>query len=422
MLTPPQEWTPDEIEQLIDYKNNGWGYQRIGLAMGRSSDAVRSAWRRAERDRAGRQVRIAVTDGVDDVNTVEYWKARTKELQKELSTVARAETAVDILAGRIVEMAPKSYQTRVPTPVPRKTTEGQHGQSVVLMLSDTHVGKVVEPNQTLGFGEYNTPVFLNRLERLEEAVVSIITGHVQNPQELVIAMLGDMLDGQLQHGSEIGQKVTLVDQLFIAGHALAQFLARVATQIEKVRVVCVVGNHTRWATQKKMPTEQRYSNFDMLLYLYVQSLTREVSNIEWQINQQPFQLFELHGYVFYCAHGDHLRGGDKALGIPAHALGRQLSVNTQLFRYTDQKPPNYYLFAHLHRHIEIPHAGGQIIVNGAFPGLDGYSLTEAFNPCPPTQVLFTVHPKWGRAANYPLRLDIPPEGDNPYVIPPFGSD
>ena len=111
----------------------------------------------------------------------------------------------------------------------------------------------------------------------------------------------------------------------------------------------------------------------------------------------------------------NLRGGDKMLGIPNHAIGRNVGTNSQLFLRANQPLPNYYLYGHLHRPITLPHANGEIIVNGAFPGVDGYSLTEAFNSSHPIQKFFLVHPKFGRSACYDPRLDFPPAGE-PYKL------
>jgi hypothetical protein len=133
---------------------------------------------------------------------------------------------------------------------------------------------------------------------------------------------------------------------------------------------------------------------------------------------QPFSLFTVQGFTFHASHGDHLRGGDKALGIPNHAFGRQLSTTAQLFAKHEQQAPHYYVTGHLHRGIQLPHALGEIIVNGGFPGLDNYALAENFNPVDAMQRLLFVHPKFGRTAEYPLSLKFAEQHDTPpYTVP-----
>jgi hypothetical protein len=231
-----------------------------------------------------------------------------------------------------------------------------------------------------------------------------------------VPILGDMLDGALVHSAESGQPNALLSQFYSGGHALAQFF-RNLTALAPVRTYACVGNHTRWQNQHKMPSKNRNSNYDMLLYLYAQALTREVKGLTWNLDWQPFATFEVQGHPFYCGHGENLRGGDRILGLPAHSMGRMVSTTTQLFTRAGRDIPAYYCVGHLHRPIEIPHANGQIIVNGAFPGIDSYALNEYFNASYPMQKFFLMHPHFGRSACYDLRLDLGDAVSHHYSLP-----
>lgn len=347
----------------------------------------------------------------------DYWQKRAKAAERELKEAQVARDAVDVLVEHAHDLAPKSYQpldwsiARVPD------KDSGRPQSAVLMLSDTHIGQVVDPNETLGVGAYNFSLFLRRLKRLERSVFSILQDHTTTRvPEIVVAMLGDMLHGNLQHSVEAGQTNTLFDQFYCAGHALAQFLQRL-TAIAPVRVHTAVGNHTRWGHQKKMPTDNRYSNADQFLYAYVQALTRDIPTIQFHLDRQPFALFEVQGHQFFAGHGDHLRGGDRILGIPSHAFGRNVATHSQLASRTGRNVPEYYLFGHLHRSITLPHVNGEILVNGGWAGIDGYGLAEAFNSTHPTQRFFLMHPKFGRSACYDLRLDFGDAEAHDYSLP-----
>jgi hypothetical protein len=349
---------------------------------------------------------------------VAFWKKRAKELERALGAAQESQTAIEVLAEQMHELAPKSYQPAPFSPSCIPPHEG-HGspQSAVLLFSDTHIGAVVKPDQTLGLGNYNREIFLRRLRRLERSVFSILKDHTTtNVLEIVVPMLGDMLDGALIHGAECGQMNTLLSQFYTGGHAIAQFFRNLSA-IAPLRVYTTVGNHTRWGHQHKMPTKNRNSNFDALLYLYIQALLRDVSTIALQVDMQPFACFEVQGYPFYCLHGDNVRGGDRMLGIPAHALGRMVSTTNQLFSRAGRETPAYFCLGHLHRPIETPHAKGTVIVNGAFPGIDGFALTEYFNSSWPLQKFFLCHPKFGRSATYDLRLDLGDETPHGYELP-----
>jgi len=252
---------------------------------------------------------------------------------------------------------------------------------------------------------------------MEQSIASILQDHTTTAvPEIVIPILGDMLDGALEHSAECGQLNTLLSQFYSAGHAIAQFF-RNLSRLAPLRIYGTAGNHTRWQNQKRMPSKNRNSNLDFFLYNYIEALLRDVPTIKFNFDWQPFALFEVRGFSFYCAHGDNIRGGDKMLGIPNHALGRMVGTTTQLFSRAGRETPDYFCLGHLHRGIELPHSKGQVIVNGAFPGIDGYALSEYFNSSHPMQKLFLVHPTYGRSACYDLRLDLGDATEHGYTLP-----
>lgn len=339
-------------------------------------------------------------------------------MQRQIDEQSKHITATSILVDQVKELAPTSYSPAPILPVRKKHT-GTSPQTAVLMLSDTHVGACNKPEQTLNFGDYDFGIFLRRLKRLENSVCSILTDHTTTEiEELVVPMLGDMIDGALQHAAECGQVNPLFNQFYGAGHAIAQFLRNLSQMVPVIRVYTCVGNHPRWGTQKKMPTKNRFSNLDHFLYAYIQALLADNKRVRFHLNQQPFAEFQIYNWRFLAAHGDHLKGGDAAFGIPAHALGRSVSAAAQL-RLKEQRPGiNYYLLGHLHRPIELPHAAGDVLINGGFPGYDEYGTMSSFTACDPMQKFFFVHPKHGRAACYPLNLKFAEVGGpNPYTIP-----
>lgn len=346
-----------------------------------------------------------------------FWRGRYQDLQKKYEKTLKEQSAIEQLVASAKDMAPLSYDPSPPV-FSLRLKDGS-AQSAVLLLSDTHVGQVVTPDQTLGYGGYDFEIFLARLKFLEQAVTSILQNHTTTAtDELIICLGGDMIHGALNHSAEADQHLTLFQQFFSAGHAFAQFLRNLAPFVPSIRVYCTPGNHPRFANQKKMPTVNRYSNLDMFCYAFVEALTRQVSTIHWKLDKQPSSLFDVKDFRFQLLHGDTLRGGDRALGIPSHAVGRHISSTTQLCHKHGHRSPDYYLCGHLHRSIVLPHAKGVFIVNGGFPGLDGYSLAEGFSPVDPSQVLFFVHPKFGKTATYDIQLKFAEAtAERPYTIP-----
>ncbi len=429
-------WTQEENDIALDYGNTN---QQVAELTGHTLKSVRS-----KRERFRRMARLGCIDfngpkgplGTSsekplDAATIPsheadkkkadnaYWQHQYDALNREYQKSIKQNVVIDRLIADIQSVAPLSYSPapRISSPF-RQGNAKQTPESAVLLLSDTHIGKVVRREQTLGFAQYDFPTFLARLKFLETRVLSILEGHTTAPiEELVIPMIGDMLDGSLAHGSEAAHRNTIFNQFYAGGHALAQFLRALAARVPKIRIVTCVGNHTRFGTQKKMPTENRFSNFDSFLYVFVQSLVRDILNIEWVIDEQPFAVFKVQGWTFFASHGDNLKGGDAAFGIPMHSMARQMNATTQLFHKHGAEVPQYYVLGHFHRPIQLPTGLGDFTVNGGFPGLDGYGLTGNFNPVDPAQVFFRVHPKYGKIAEYKLQLKFANMNDSTYVLP-----
>lgn len=412
-------WTPEELEILKRPETTA----ELARQLGRSVASVQN-----QRSRRGIKAAHIVPPPAAAPTTVHedlkvrdeaYWQEQHSELGKKYHKLLKAETLVERLASRVASLAPLSYDPLPPVVRSGRKSSGKP-QSAVLMLSDTHIGKITSPKQTLSFGDYNFEVFMARLKYLEESILSIVENHVNTEvPELVIAMLGDMLDGTLVHSNEAAQLDPVFNQFYCGAHVLAQFLRNLAPHFPQVRIYDVVGNHTRFQNQHRMPTQNRYSNFDKFLYALVRELVRDVKNIDWTIDAQPYQLFDVQGFAFFCAHGDTLRGGDKTLGIPNHAIGRLVSTATQLMNKYHQPAPNYYLVGHLHRDIVLPHATGSVLVNGGFPGVDEFGLNEMFTPSDPSQKFFFLHPQYGKTATYDIGLKFADVdwAINPYNVP-----
>lgn len=403
-------WSQEDLTQLKTLKSSGQTNAQIAASLGRTEKQVSSRlW-------ALRKTEKVAANAAEPREA--YWRKEATAAHRRLAKAGADRTAVEILVERVMEVAPIAYTPPAYVKQPLQGGVTGHPQSAVLMLSDTHAGKVTLREQTLGLGEYNFNIFLRRLQRLEDAVASITSDHITTElPEIVVPMIGDMLDGALNHSAEMGQENTLFTQFYAAGHALAQFLRNISV-IAPIRVYTAVGNHTRWGTQRKMPTTNRYSNLDQFLYAYIAALLRDCPRVKFNLDQQPFALFKVQGFNFLAAHGDHLHGGDYILGVPNHAIGRSLSSTSQNFGAAGKDIPHYYLTGHLHRPITLPHTRGEFLVNGGFPGTDGFGLMTGFCGSAPSQKFFLVHPRFGKSASYDIRLDFGDTTPHRYQLPP----
>jgi predicted MPP superfamily phosphohydrolase len=407
-----KKWTDEDEYALKLRLNNGKTVAEVAESLGRSKKAVERKMESLELKR------VPVGPAMPDhVTNEDHWKDEFKRVCRELTKERKRNVAVNILVEEVKECAPVSYNPAPSVKWPAR--KPGKSQSAMLLLSDTHVGQMVSPEQTQGFGQYDFKTFLHRLKRLENTTYSILSEHTNTKvDELVVCLLGDMLHGALNHSEEAGQRNVVFNQFFGAAHAISQFLRNLSTLVPKVRIYTTVGNHTRWGTQHKMPAKNRFSNFDQFLYSMLEALTADIPNIEWNLTQQPFAQFEVQGFKFWASHGEELKGGDKAIGIPVHAMGRKISSTTQMLAAQGLAPVNYYIFGHHHKPMTVPHTSGEMICNGCFAGVDDFAFSAGFTPVQPVQKFFFVHPVVGRAATYDIQLKLAAgDGPAPYNIP-----
>lgn len=334
-------------------------------------------------------------------------KDAVREYNKLLTRVAAEREIIDQFKDVVSHALSETLHIFVsPPPTPKKSSHSE--EQAVLVISDSHVGKYVSPHRTLGFGNYSPTIFLDRLAFIEEAVSSLILHHVVNPvEELNILLLGDLVEGMLSHSEEVPERLFVADQVLLASLAFYQMIAGLASVVPKVTCRGVVGNHGRWPSQKKMPTAGRFSNFDFVVMGQVQALLEAAgpSNAVFILEEDPFQVFDIYSWRFKVGHGDHLRGGDKSMGIPAHAIGREQNATTQRYAAKGMRPPDYYIVGDKHRAFVGPTATGRFLINGAFFSEDEFAMSMNFSPCRPFQLFFGVHPDHGRSWSYDLSLD-----------------
>lgn len=327
------------------------------------------------------------------------------------------------IGDRLVELAEKYVKSYPPVKTIGASKRHIHSgmrESGVLALGDSHVGQDVRKSQTLGFGNYNFSIFADRLKFVEERTRSIVSEHViPAVDELVIFLLGDMLAGCLAHPKEIVSAMTLFDQFYSASFCFAQMIRNIAQDIPRIRVYTAVGNHTRMPHHtRKMPTEQRYSNFDHFLYAMIKQMLARQDNVEVYLDYQPFCYVDVKGTKILAMHGEHLVGGDSQMGIPIHAISRQISGLSQAYESKGIQAPHIWLMGHKHRPVELPTIKGEWLINGSFVGDDNYALTLA-QSCEPMQLLFGIHPKYRKTWEYKLKLLHAKENKVlPYTLPP----
>lgn len=326
--------------------------------------------------------------------TQRYERALLQQLISEKSQTDQVIEAIRDLVTRV----PAATVERLPAPA---VGDGQK-QTAFLMLSDLHVGAVADLEETGGFGEYNYPVFRRRLFALRDAVRSITAHHrLAGPvDDLVAPLLGDLVENDEIFPAQSSMiDLDLMEQVIRATEDLAEFYVSLLDTFQTIFVPCVTGNHGRIG---KKGQRKRFINWDYLIgHMLEMKLEAHSDRIMFEIPKAPFLVVNVEGKEFLLRHGDGIKswGGIPYYGI-ARSTGRWIAIQA-----SQNKRFDYMCMGHFHQAASIPYTGGEVLMNGCFPGVTEYSVEVIEGLNTPMQLFGFVHPSYGLAARYPILLD-----------------
>jgi hypothetical protein len=269
----------------------------------------------------------------------------------------------------------------------------------ILFGSDWHWGEVVKPSEIGGVNEYNLAIARERLTRLIDTTIDLLTNHMVNPQYpgIVFALGGDMVSGNIHEElSETNDApimpvvLDLVDHLFIAIKRLKQVFGRVF-------LPCVAGNHGR-NTKKVRAKEFNFQSFDWLIYQQLDRLFSDDPDVVFYIPDGTDALVNIAGHRYLFSHGNQFRGGDGMVG----ALGPIMRGDHKKRGRNQQVGQEYdtLVIGHWHQLVQMK----RVIVNGSLIGYNEYAYASNFGYEPPQQALWISNPHHGITFSMPVNV------------------
>jgi hypothetical protein len=271
----------------------------------------------------------------------------------------------------------------------------------VVVISDSHVGQVVDAREIDAALGYNPAVFLSRLQYFEGEISRIMSA--QPVEKLVVLFAGDSVHGRLGHSLEDDLTLPIVTQVDLAIHAFLAFLCRISKLAKIVEVHAVGGNHGRWPGTRKPPTDRRWSQLDTIVYNSLQALcTLAAPNVHFDERLSARRMIDIGDYRVLLLHGDQLRGGNFA----STAIQREMQHWLMRHVQNGERPPNLIVLGDKHVSANLPTGLGEALINGSFVGEDCFA--QNFAPSRPAQTMFFIRPGVGKTRTHHIRLDTAP--------------
>jgi hypothetical protein len=284
-------------------------------------------------------------------------------------------------------------------------------ETLILMLSDLHVGEKVYKSQMNGANSYDVEIAGNRVRRYFENVIKLSTKHWSGPAPecIYVLFMGDLITG------EIHEELAKTNDLQSLGsvQACAKFLCaglemlRDAFPKTPINVVSIPGNHGR-TTHKPEMKNYALESYDTLIGWVVEShaKARGWSNVSFSAPASGDALLQIYGYNYLVTHGDRIgsRGGS-GMGGPAVTASRGfMRVNAEYAK--NGILIDKILIGHFHSQMELENG----FVNGSLIGPNEYAKAGRFNPHPAAQWMLSIHPRRGIARRWLVQVGDPSEG------------
>jgi predicted phosphodiesterase len=283
-----------------------------------------------------------------------------------------------------------SHTHRLAVPRPKKTKAAPH--EMVLMLSDAHYPEVVDPDVAMGL-KYNGDIFRRRLERTRDVVIRYkeLRESAYPIQKLTIAMLGDMISGDIHEELAITNEDPVPVALVSLAHYLHDAFLSLAEVFPEVEVVCIPGNHPR-TTMKPRFKQKTTTNYEYILGHFIAALAGKSYKV--QVPKDMVYVHQVFNWRIGLNHGDGVKSNSFA-GIPFYGMRQRRDALQSLLRHLGMPPVDFLLMGHFHQPTVLEGTDCTIILNGAMKGGDEYSLGTRLASQEPVQLLLTIHEKHG---------------------------
>lgn len=310
------------------------------------------------------------------------------------------------LITRITDHIPDPPDWLAPEP------PGKHVGTPVFIMSDTHYGESVRPEEFMGFNAYDIDIAHYRTRKAFEGAVTLprdYLGSSLKKEGIVFAHSGDLFTGEihdeLAETNELSMPETVLEFMddYIAG------IKMLREEYGRVHIVEVDGNHDRFHRKPRAKRRTRSS----WSYLFWQLVARELkrySTITFQIPEGPDTIFPVYDTRILMHHGDQQRGGSGIAGpLTPVAIGqyRKMRKHLDAIRYTGNENLRFDLTiqGHIHHRNSLP----GVVTVGSIKGYDEYTSRGNYAFEPASAEMLIITPERGLTFQAPIWVADPEE-------------
>jgi len=285
-------------------------------------------------------------------------------------------------------------------PLPPKRLKGRDipthrgGRTVILHLSDTHMGEFIDINQMDGLNSFSIDIARNRTERFFTKAAALMTHYWQGtpPERIVLMLGGDMIAGDLHPELTRTNEVSSLASVREMARCIVSGIQHLKIEVSEAQidVYHVDGNHGR-LTMKPEAKGFAENSMDRMCTYMVEMGCAGLAGVSFHYADGPDCLFDVYGRNILLTHGDRIgsRGGQGFIGPIATILRGMRRIQSD---YASRGLLIYRIFlGHFHTSSSLPFGYS----NGSLPGPSEYGLSGRMDFEPAQQNMVVIHSELG---------------------------
>lgn len=345
----------------------------------RSESAYRKQYANAKKFNSDVFVKTNRNDELDEqIRELERKKIQFRDernaWQKQNYIDARVENKLDLLEETLSQLGRTNFEIYEKVNV---TSDND----MLIILSDFHIGQCFNSV----WGEYNSDIAKDRLNKLLDEVIAIRTLH--NSEKCYAVLCGDMISGSIHHAIQVTNRENVIEQIKIATELISSFCYELSKHFSNVFISSVVGNHTRIQKKEEALHDER---LDDIITWGVGLSLQHIDNIHMMKRNLDVGIADLdiRGKFYTVVHGDY----------DAFSKSGTFNLCSMLGYF-----PYALVMGHMHTCAVDEANGVKMIRGGSLAGSgDSYTVEKRLSG-KPSQMVCICNQK-GVACYYPIEL------------------
>lgn len=299
-------------------------------------------------------------------------KKKYKILQSKIDDLTGQLEAVKVVSG-------ENYYK-----IPQLKTKEKSLVTAVAVASDWHWAETVHSENVNGLNEFNLEVAHSRSEKFFQNVVRLcnIFGKESKLDSLVLALLGDFINGQLRDEALENNSLRPMEEMIGVWKVLAGGIQYLLDNTNLNLIIpCHSGNHAR-TTKKIHWSTEAGNSLEYAMYHVLASEFKDNKRVKFIIPTSYHSYLNIDGFIVRFHHGHAIKfsGGVGGIFVPSFKAISQW----QKGRHADLD-----VFGHFHQSKD----GGNFLCNGSLIGFNEFAVSIKADFEKPKQTFFLIDHK-----------------------------